>query len=110
MRLIPITTDAVEMQNFIQHEFTKGAFEAWLKMYPLWGFHLPWVGYFVIQNDQAVGVGGFKGQPRNNTVELAYGTVPEFGGNGIGSNTCRLLVECALDHAPDVRITSRTLP
>ena len=39
------------------------------------GFNKPWVGYFAINNNQVVGTGGFTGQPKDGTVELAYRTL-----------------------------------
>ncbi|MBK6379920.1 MAG: hypothetical protein IPF72_09410 [Chitinophagaceae bacterium] len=32
--------------------------------YPVIGYHLPWVGYFVIKEDKIVGSCGFTGQPK----------------------------------------------
>ena len=110
LHLIPISTDENEMQPYIGHQFARDAFETWQKVYPKWGFQLPWVGYFAVQDGQAVGVAGFKGGPKNNTVELAYGTIPEFEGMGYGTAICRLLVETALDSDPGLRVTARTLP
>jgi RimJ/RimL family protein N-acetyltransferase len=108
--LMPISTDEDEMRPFIVHEFAREAFELWQKMYSQWEYQLPWVGYFAVNNGQTVGVAGFKGGPKNNTVELAYGTVPEFEGLGFGTRICKLLVETALENNPGLRITARTLP
>jgi RimJ/RimL family protein N-acetyltransferase len=110
MQLIPITTEEKEMQPYLKHPFTRSVFETWQKVYPVWGFHLPWVGYFAVKDQQTVGVGGFKGQPKNNTVELAYGTVPEYEDRGVATKICKLLVKAAIEHIPNVRITARTLP
>lgn len=108
--LIPITTDPVQMEKYTKHELAREAFLAWEHMYPLWGYHLPWIGYFAMQDATVVGLGGFKGRPKNATVELAYGTLPEFEGKGIAQKICRLLVSMALQEAPELRITARTLP
>ena len=108
--LMPISTNADEMKPYIADEFIREAFELWLKVYPRWGYKLPWVGYFAINNGQTVGVAGYKGGPKNNTVEIAYGTVPEFEGMGVGTRICRLLVETALKDTPGLRVTARTLP
>jgi len=110
LQLIPITTNQEEMQDYLQHDFTKSVFETWLKLYPVWGYHPPWVGFFALRGTDTVGVGGFKGTPKNNTVELSYGTIPGYEGQGVATKTCQLLVKAAIEHTPNVRITARTLP
>lgn len=110
MRLVPITADEQEMQPYLGHEFTRSVFETWMQVYPLWGYHLPWVGYFAVRREETVGVGGFKGRPKNNTVELAYGTIPEYEGQGVATKICQLLVKKAFEHNSVLQITARTLP
>ncbi|TDI66784.1 MAG: N-acetyltransferase [Bacteroidetes bacterium] len=110
MQLIPITTDQEEMQDYLRHEFTKSVFETWQKLYPVWGYNPPWVGFFAVRGADTVGVGGFKGPLKNNTVELAYGTIPEYEGQGVATKICQLLVKAAIEHTPSVFITARTLP
>ena len=55
-------------------------------------------------------MGGFKGGPVDNKVEIAYFTFPEHEGKGIGTLTCQALVSKALAGAPQVEILARTLP
>ena len=42
------------------------------------GYNLPWVGYFVIKENQIVGSCGFTGQPKDGKVEIAYWTFDEY--------------------------------
>lgn len=74
------------------------------------GFNLPWVGYFVIKNNQVVGTGGFTGQPQEGRVEIAYWTFEEFEGQGIASYTCKELVAIARKTDPMLTITAKTKP
>lgn len=74
------------------------------------GFNLPWVGYFVIKNNQVVGTGGFTGQPQEGRVEIAYWTFEEFEGQGIASYTCKELVAIAREADPTLTITAKTKP
>ena len=53
------------------------------------GFILPWVGYFISVNDLIVGVCGFKGQPINGEVEIAYYTFEQYQNQGIASLACK---------------------
>ena len=74
------------------------------------GFVPPWIGYYVEQNDDLVGCAAFKGQPVNETVEIAYGTFEQYRKQGIGTEICKHLVGLSLKTDPFVRITARTLP
>ena len=74
------------------------------------GFNLPWVGYFVFDNNHVVGTGGFTGQPQDGRVEIAYGTFKEFEGRGIASFTCRELISISRRADPTLLITAKTAP
>jgi len=74
------------------------------------GFNKPWVGYFVVHNNQIVGTGGFTGQPQNEKVEIAYWTFKAFEGQGIASFVCKQLIEMAQENDPKIVITAKTAP
>ncbi len=78
--------------------------------YPQIGFNLPWVGYFVVKDNQIVGTGGFTGQPKNGSVEIAYWTFKAFEGQGIASYTCKELVAISKRTDPTLLITAKTMP
>ena len=78
--------------------------------YPEIGYHPPWVGYFIIRNDQIVGSCGFTGKPEGGKVELAYWTFPGFEGEGISSFACGELVRIARQEDPSLIITAKTAP
>jgi RimJ/RimL family protein N-acetyltransferase len=74
----------------------------------------PWQhGYFVVHREQrlVIGSAGFKGPPDGNgAVEIAYGIVPSFQGQGYATEAARALLEVALA-ADGVRsILAHTLP
>jgi hypothetical protein len=85
-----------------------------LSVYPEYyrriGFHLPWVGYFFERGDHLVGCGGFKGEPRDGRIEIAYGTFKQYEGQGVGTEICRELVSLSVRTDPRIVITARTLP
>ncbi len=110
MKLIPITPDSTNLEQYLTQDFIKQAFEGTQQMYRELGFEPPWVGYVAVENDKAVGVGGFKGKPNHNALEIAYATIPEFENMGYGSSICRHLVDIALDYDQTLRVTARTLP
>jgi len=78
--------------------------------YPKVGFHLPWVAYFIIKENQVVGSCGFTGKPDNEKVEIAYWTFKEFEGQGIASYACKELVAIARKENPNIIITAKTAP
>ena len=74
------------------------------------GYVPPWVGYFAVTADIAVGGGGFKEAPQLGRVEIAYFTVPEFEGRGFAIRTARALVAIARAADPALIIAAQTLP
>lgn len=80
------------------------------EFYPKIGFHMPWVGYFIIKDEQVVGSCGFVGEPKDGSAEIAYWTFQEFEGQGIASFACKELVAIAYQADPNVTITAKTAP
>ena len=74
------------------------------------GFDLPWVGYFVIRENQIVGSCGFTGQPKEGKVEIAYWTFKEFEKQGIASFSCKQLIQISQQKDPTIIITANTAP
>jgi [ribosomal protein S5]-alanine N-acetyltransferase len=74
------------------------------------GFNLPWVGYFVIRENQIVGSCGFTGQPKNGKVEIAYWTFKEFEKQGIASFSCGELIKISQQTNPTIIVIAKTAP
>ena len=74
------------------------------------GYHVPWVGYFIIKENKIVGSCGFTGQPKDGIVEIAYWTFKEFEGQGIASFACKELITIALQCNQGLTITAKTAP
>src|SRR5262245_13408228 len=85
-------------------------FDVYKDYYPKVGFNPPWVGYFVVRDDQVVGCCGFVEQPKAGAVEIAYGTFKEFEGQGIASFSCGELLKIAYLTDPDLTVTAKTAP
>ena len=109
-RYIAIEQDEQKMLPYLQNAFCRMVFDTYREFYPSKGYEPPWIGYFAVRGETVVGVGGYKGSPKENTVEIAYGTVPEFEGKGISSETCAYLTNLALSTVSTLRVTARTLP
>ena len=109
LKLIPITEDKASMQIYLKDEFCIAVYNVYEQLYPKIGFNLPWVGYFTLLNNEVVGVGGYKGAPKNNTVEIAYGTVPEKEGNGYATKICEQLTNLAFKQETNIKVSARTL-
>lgn len=78
--------------------------------YQIIGFNQPWVGYFVVRQNDVVGSCGFTGKPKEGKVEIAYWTFKEFEGQGIASFSCKELVSISRQTNPTITITAKTAP
>ena len=74
------------------------------------GFVPPWLGYLALQGGQWVGVGGFKGAPRDGRVEISYHTFPDSKGRGVATEIARGLVRIAQAENAALRLLAQTLP
>lgn len=110
MHLLPIKQTLEENQDFLDNPLCKETVEMTVEFQNRVGYNPPWIGYFAKENDELVGVGGFKGKPVNGTIEIAYGTFESHQNRGVGTSICRKLVELSLATDPFIRITARTLP
>jgi ribosomal-protein-alanine N-acetyltransferase len=95
-----------EFSNAVQFDL----FTTYAAYYEKIGFKPPWVGYFIMQQNQVVGTCGFTGKPNGGRVEIAYWTFPEFQGNGIASFACKELIVLSKNADPKVIITAKTSP
>jgi RimJ/RimL family protein N-acetyltransferase len=85
-------------------------FDMFPDYYETRGFDPPWIAYFVIRDNKAVGSCGFTGIPKDGKVELAYWTFKGFEGQGVASFACKQLVSLSLKADPTIVITAKTLP
>ena len=97
------------MRPYLDDPFCLEVFDSFEKYYPKVGFFRPWIGYFFLDGENIVATGGFKGQPKNRKIEIAYGTVPLYEGRSYATEVCHKLVHLALDTDPSLLITARTL-
>lgn len=79
-------------------------------LYRKTGFVPPWIGYLAVCDGSIVGGGAFVGPPRQNSVEIAYFTLPEHEGKGMASLTADALVRLARAADPKVVLSAKTLP
>src|SRR4051812_24948654 len=108
MKLIPILEKPEENEALLDNPLCKEALQMTIDFYKRVGFVKPWIGYYVEDEGRLIGSAGYKGQPVNGTVEIAYGTFEEFRHQGIGTAICKLLVGLSLHTNPLVKITART--
>ena len=109
MQLLPILSTPAENEMFINHPDCKESLYVTLDFYKKVGFEPPWIGYYAQVDDVLVGAAGFKGKPKEDKVEIAYGILPAYQKQGFGILICRQLVLLAQKSDPSVRITARTL-
>lgn len=74
----------------------------WLEMLQSVTVADPWVHGFAVlhaENEEIIGSAGFKGPPDEaGVVEIAYGIVPTYRGQGYASEAAAGLVEFAMEH------------
>lgn len=110
MILLPIDIDETKNACFAGNPECAEILQVYPSFYKKVGFNKPWIGYFVANGaNEIIGCGGYKGQPKEGKIEIAYGTFRQCQGQGVGTAICRQLVELALQTDPAVKITARTL-
>jgi RimJ/RimL family protein N-acetyltransferase len=70
------------------------------------------IWYFVLVDGAArtvIGNGGFKGKPRDGTVEIGYSIIPEFQRRGYATEAAQALVDWAFRHNDVARVVAETL-
>ncbi len=110
MTLLPIHQTLEENQHFTNIPDYQEILLMTIQYFNKIGYNPPWIGYFVEKDGLMVGSAAFKGISKDNVVEVAYGTFPQYKSQGIGSEICQQLVLLALKTDPTVHITARTLP
>jgi RimJ/RimL family protein N-acetyltransferase len=110
IRLSPIYINEDKDDPKYANDFCREIFKSYPDYYHKTGYHPPWIGYFVIRDDEIVGVAGFIGKPTGGRVEIAYGTYKPYEGQGVASFACHSLVAIARTCDPFVIITAKTAP
>lgn len=110
MELKPIEVNEDASLGMYASENCQMLLNAYADFYNIIGYTFPWVGYFVIRDHQIVGSCGFKGKPKEGTIEIAYWTFKEFEGQGIASFSCKELIQIAQKTDPKIIITATTAP
>jgi RimJ/RimL family protein N-acetyltransferase len=110
MLLLPIDIDESKNEQFRSHPECAEILKIYPSFYQRVGFYKPWIGYFVTNDaKEIIGVGGFKGKPKDGKIEIAYGTFKNYEGQGFGKEICRQLVLLSQQTDPSLQITARTL-
>jgi GNAT superfamily N-acetyltransferase len=110
LELIPIKQTLAENQELAGKPDCLEILTMTIDHYKVIGFVPPWIGYFAQNNGEIVGSAGYKGQPLDNKIEIAYWTSPNYRNQGIGTEICGQMVLLARQADAGVIITARTLP
>jgi RimJ/RimL family protein N-acetyltransferase len=97
------------LKKYLVDKFFINFFRVYGSLYAKSGFQFPWIGYFVLFGDELVGVGGFKGPPISNKVEISYEVIPKKKGLEYAAKICMLLTRLALKEDSEIRVTAKTL-
>ena len=110
MKLITIQINEDKSKTIFSSKDCQDLLEAYENYYPIIGFNLPWVGYFIYKDEKIVGSCGFTGKPTNGQVEIAYWTFKEFENKGIASFACQELIKIAKKENEKIKIIAKTAP
>ncbi|HMQ48124.1 MAG TPA: GNAT family N-acetyltransferase [Saprospiraceae bacterium] len=110
LSLVPIQVNEDPEKPIFASENCQLVLQMMAEFYPQIGFHLPWVGYFIIKDDHIIGTCGFTGPPVNNRVEVSYWTFSQYENQGIASEACRQLVAIAINNTPTIVVVAKTMP
>lgn len=112
MKLLPILQNGIVegYDGEYKNKIFLNVLESTKKFYEKSGFHLPWVCYIADTGNKAVGTCAFKSVPKNNRVEIAYFTFPEYEGQGVATQMTNMLLEIAKTNDDRIIVFARTLP
>ena len=110
MKLLPIKPSIEDNPDFAANPDCDETLGVCIQYYDLVGYNPPWICYYAEVDGQIVGTGGYKGQPVDGKVEIAYGTFEKHQNQGLGSRICKELTTLALMTAPSTKVIALTLP
>jgi L-amino acid N-acyltransferase YncA/uncharacterized damage-inducible protein DinB len=110
MILTPIPQDGQLPDSFPLDDHLRMVVEMTVRHFEKVGSIPPWVGYVAVENSVAVGTCAFKAPPIDGRVEIAYGTMPGFEGQGIATAMARELVRIAQQEDEHLTVFAQTLP
>ena len=68
-----------------------------------------WCSYFLfVEGDRVVGSGGFRGIPSDGRVEIGYVVAPSCQGQGLATDSARLLAKMALEQPEVTEVYAET--
>lgn len=108
--LLRCGADGVPLQPVaIVPEAMPALYASHAQLYRRVGFAPPWVSYVAVDAGQAVGGGAFVGAPRDNKVEIAYFTLPQFQRKSYATRTATQLLAIARAAVPGIVLVAFTL-
>ena len=92
------------------NEFLSEVADEVIAHYERIAFVRPWLCFVGLEDGVPVAVGGYKSQPVERRVEIAYGAVPGHEGNGHATTLAAELVRVARLQDEGLTIVAQTLP
>ena len=79
MNFLPIEMDNTQNLRFKENPECVVVLDVFTAYYRKVGFNKPWIAYFVCDDsNEIIGGGGYKGNPKENKIEIGYGTLKIF--------------------------------
>ena len=109
MNLEPIHIDEDQSKAIYANPYCVEIFKSYPAFYYKVGYIPPWIGYFVVEQNEVLGACGFVGKPKDGRVEIAYGT-RQNRGKGSCFLSCRHLIQIARTADQGIIIWAKTAP
>ncbi|MBI1396522.1 MAG: GNAT family N-acetyltransferase [Betaproteobacteria bacterium] len=110
MQLVPIGRDGKIVSDAVLPlpRLATEAGAASAELYAAVGYVPPWIGYLGFVAGECVGTCAFKAPPKDNRVEIAYYTFPDFERHGHATSMASALMEIAFNAHPGIRLVAHT--
>ena len=110
MKLIEIVETGGLPAEVALNDFLREVVNEVVAHYGRIAFVPPWLCFVGLEDGDPVAVGGFKSQPVEGRVEIAYGTVPGSEGKGFATTLATELLRIARQQDEGLTVVAQTLP
>lgn len=110
MKLFPIGRTGELPAGVVPDDYLQMIVEMTVSHYAKTGFPKPWISYIAMDENEPTGVCGFKSEPFDGRIEIAYGTLPGHEGKGVATAMAMSLIQIAHLHDASLTLFAQTLP
>jgi len=110
MELFPIGQGGELPEGVTPDDHLTMIVEMTVSHYEKTGYPTPWIGYLAPDDQEPIGVCGFKSAPVDGRIEIAYGTLPGYEGQGVATAMAKALIQISDEGDESLTVFAQTLP